>query len=259
MNKTALITGASKGIGKDLAYIFAENKCNLVLVARSNQLLNQIKAELENKYSVEVYILVKDLCNKDSVLELYNEVKERGIDIDYLVNNAGFGDYGEFAETSWVRYENMISLNISALTQLTHLYATDWKGRKPGRILNIASTAAFQPGPMMAVYFATKSFVLSLSEAVGKELKKYDITITALCPGPTSTSFGDESKMSASQLVKNVKIAKSKDVAELGYRSMMKGKPTVIHGSMNKLAPFAIRFLPRTWVTKLSATIMKQK
>src|SRR5690554_3366968 len=216
MNKTALITGASKGIGKDLAYIFASNKCNLVLVARSNELLNQIKSEIENKYSVEVYILVKDLCNKDSVLQLYNEMKDRDIDIDYLVNNAGFGDYGEFADTEWDRYENMISLNISALTQLTHLFVTDWKGRKAGRILNISSTAAFQPGPMMAVYFATKSFVLNFSEAVAKELEKYGITITTLCPGPTSTSFGEESKMSASQLVKNVKIAESKDVAELG-------------------------------------------
>lgn len=259
MNKTALITGASKGIGKELAYIFAENGCNLVLVARSSDLLAQIKTEIENKHSVEVHILVKDLCDKKSILELYNEVKEKGIEIDYLVNNAGFGDYGAFADTPWEIYENMISLNVSALTQLTHLYINDWKDRKEGKILNIASTAAFQPGPMMAVYFATKAFVLNLSESVGREVKKDNITITALCPGPTNTNFGEISKMNATQLVKNVKIANSRDVAELGYRSMMKGKATVIHGLMNKLAPFAIRFIPRSWIAKLSEMVLRQK
>ncbi len=259
MNKTALITGASKGIGKELAYIFAENGCNLVLVARSRDLLAQIKTEIKNKHSVEVHILVKDLCDKKTVLDLYSEVKEKGLEINYLVNNAGFGDYGVFADTPWEIYENMISLNVSALTQLTHLYINDWKGRKEGKILNIASTAAFQPGPMMAVYFATKAFVLNLSESVGREVKKDNITVTALCPGPTSTNFGEISKMNASQLVKNVKIANSRDVAELGYKSMMKGKTTVIHGFMNKLAPFAIRFMPRSWVAKLSEIVLRQK
>jgi short-subunit dehydrogenase len=152
----------------------------------------------------------------------------------------------------------MIALNVTTLTHLTHLFVNDWRGRKHGRILNISSTAAFQPGPMMAVYFATKAFVLHLSEAIGDELKEDHITVTALCPGPTDTHFGEESKMNASQLVKNVKIAGAREVAQLGFNAMMKGKPVAIHGAMNRLVPFFIRFLPRIWVTRLSAKVMRK-
>ena len=258
MSKTALITGASKGIGKELAHIFAMKGHNLVLVARSADELGRIKVEIEETYAVSVINVVADLSDAAAAQALYNEVKEKVGDIDYLVNNAGFGDYGAFVDADWDCYERMIALNVTTLTHLTHLYVKDWKGRKAGKILNVSSTAAFQPGPMMAVYFATKSFVLHLSEAVGEELKKDNITVTALCPGPTSTHFGEVSKMSASQLVKNVQIADAKEVAELGYRAMMKGKPVVIHGTMNRLAPVAIRFLPRKWVTRLSAKIMMQ-
>ena len=258
MSKTALITGASKGIGKELALIFAQNKINLVLVARSSEILSEFKEHLQTNYSISVLVVTKDLCSPSSAQELFSEIKDNQIEIDYLVNNAGFGDYGLFADTSWERYEKMISLNVTTLTHLSHLFITDWKGRKSGRILNIASTAAFQPGPMMAVYFATKAFVLNLSEALGQELKNDNITITTLCSGPTHTSFGAESKMNASDVVKNVKIANAKDVAALGYKSMMKGKSTVIHGSINKLAPFAIRFMPRRWITKLSERVMRK-
>lgn len=258
MNKTALITGASKGIGRELATLFAENRCNLVLVARSDRELTLLKEELENSFALSVQLIVKDLSLPDAAQELFDEIKEREIDPDYLVNNAGFGDYGAFTDTPWERYEKMIALNVTTLTHLTHLYARDWSGRKPGRILNISSTAAFQPGPMMAVYFATKAFVLHLSEAIGSELKNDQITVTTLCPGPTDTHFGEESKMNASQLVKNVKIAGAREVAQLGFHAMMKGKPTVIHGAMNKVAPFAIRFIPRKWVTLLSARVMKK-
>lgn len=256
MNKIALITGASKGIGKDLALIFAKNKIDVVLVARSEDALKSLKNRLEEEYDIRVFLIVKDLCKPNSAAEVYEVIKEMGLDIDYLVNNAGFGDYGAFVDTEWDKYEKMIALNVTALSHLTHLYTCDWKGRKSGRVLNISSTAAFQPGPMMAVYFASKAFVLSLSEGIGEELRKFGITVTVLCPGPTSTNFGEVSKMNASQLVKNVKIANSMEVAELGFRSMMKGKRTVIHGGMNKLAPFGIRFLPRKWVTKLSAKVM---
>ncbi|HAR38577.1 MAG: short-chain dehydrogenase [Bacteroidetes bacterium GWD2_45_23] len=258
MSKTALITGASKGIGKELAFLFAEKGHNLVLVARSAETLKKIKMELEETCSVSVHTLVVDLCDAVAAQAVFDEVKKKGVDIDYLVNNAGFGDYGAFADTGWECYERMIALNVTTLTHLTHLFVSDWRGRKAGRILNISSTAAFQPGPMMAVYFATKSFVLHLSEGLGEELKKEHITVTTLCPGPTSTNFGEVSKMKASQLVKNVQIADAKEVAELGYRAMMRGKAVVIHGAMNKLAPFGIRFLPRKWVTRLSAKIMQQ-
>ncbi len=217
------------------------------------------KEQLELEYGVSVYTITKDLCSPAAAKEAFNEVKERGVDVDYLVNNAGFGDYGAFADTAWERYQDMISLNVATLVHLTHLYVNDWKGRKAGKILNISSTAAFQPGPMMAVYFASKAFVLNFSEGIGKELEKENITVTTLCPGPTSTEFGKVSKMNASQLVKQVKIAKAKEVAELGYRAMMKGKTTVIHGTMNKLAPFGIRLLPRKWVTRLAAKVMRAR
>lgn len=258
MQKTVLITGASKGIGKELALLFAENQCNLILTARSGDRLELLKEQLESRYGISVYPVVKDLSRPGAAGELFREVKEKGLDVDYLINNAGFGDYGSFADTPWERYEEMITLNITSLTHLTHLFVQEWKGRKRGRILNLSSTAAFQPGPMMAVYFATKAFVLHLSEAVGNELKNDHITVTTLCPGPTSTYFGEVSKMNASQLVRNVKIADAREVAELGFKAMMKGKSMIIHGTMNKLAPFGIRFLPRKWVTRLSAKVMRK-
>lgn len=258
MQKTALITGASKGIGKELSILFAENQCNLILTARSGDRLTLLKDQLESRYGITVHLFEKDLSRSGAAGELFQAVKEQGLDVDYLINNAGFGDYGPFSETPWKCYEEMIGLNITSLTQLTHLFVQEWKGKKSGRILNLSSTAAFQPGPMMAVYFASKAFVLHLSEALGNELKKDHITVTTLCPGPTSTHFGEVSKMNASQLVKNVKIAEAKEVAKLGFRAMMKGKSVVIHGTMNKLAPFGIRFLPRKWVTLLSAKIMRK-
>ncbi len=257
MKKTALITGASKGIGKELARLFAENECNLVLVARSGDDLLLLKKQFEEKHNVSVYTIVKDLGAPTAAQEVFNEVMQAGITVDYLINNAGFGDWGRFIDKPWERYEAMIALNVTTLTHLMHLYANEWKGKRKGKILNISSTAAFQPGPMMAVYFATKSFVLQLSEALDHELRKEGITVTVLCPGPTSTYFGEESGMKASQLVKSVKIAAAGDVARMGFNAMMKGKPVAIHGGMNKVAPFAIRFLPRKWVTRLSARVMQ--
>lgn len=257
MRKTALITGASKGIGKELARLLAKKGCNLVLVARSSEYLTRLKEELEDQYGVEVRVIVKDLCEADAPKEVFDEVKQAGIRIDYLINNAGFGDWGRFMDKPWERYKTMIELNTMALTYFMHLYVNEWKGKQGGKILNIASTAAFQPGPMMAVYFATKSYVLQLSEALNHELGEEGTSVTVLCPGPTSTYFGEESGMSASRLVKNVKIARASDVARLGYDAMMKGKPVAIHGAMNKIAPFAIRFFPRKWVTHLSARVMR--
>ncbi len=259
MKKTALITGASKGIGKELATIFASNRCDLVLVARSATQLQQLKEQITRKYPVSVYIIIKDLSVANAPREVFDELKANQIDIDFLVNNAGFGDYGEFAFTEWERYRQMIDLNVSALTHFCNLYISDWKGRKNGKIINISSTAAFQPGPMMAVYFATKSYVLHLSEAIAKELENTGITVTAVCPGPTSTHFGNESGMNASKLVKNVKILDAATVAQQSYDAMMRGKPVIIVGGMNKIVPFFIRFIPRSWVATLSAKTMREK
>ncbi len=256
MRETALITGASKGIGKEFAVLFAERNCNLVLVARNADQLQELKEALSVKHGVRIHMIVKDLSAPNAVIELFQEVKALGVDVDYVVNNAGFGDHGAFVDTQWERYDNMITLNVKVLTQLSHLYANDWVGRKKGRIVNISSTAAFQPGPMMAVYFATKAYVLHFSEALNQELSKEGITVTTLCPGPTRTHFLEDSGMKAARLVKNVKVATPRSVAKLGVKAMLKGKPVVIHGAMNKVAPFAIRFLPRKWVTWFSAKVM---
>src|SRR5450759_4294399 len=189
MNRTALITGSSSGIGLELARIHAENGGNLVLVARSKNKLDELKEELENKYNVQVYTIGKDLSLPDSARDVYAELGQQNISVDYLINNAGFGDFGFFAESDWNKQEKMINLNITALAHLTRLFLPDMIKRGDGKILNLASTASFQPGPAMSVYFATKAFVLSFSEAVNNEVRDKGVTVTALCPGSTESGF----------------------------------------------------------------------
>ncbi len=257
--KTALITGASRGIGLELAAIFAKNGNDLVLVARSEKDLKVLKRVYEEHTGVNVEIIVKDLTQKNAAKEVYDEVNRKNIQIDYLVNNAGFGDFAPFVDSEWDKIYNMIELNMAALTQFCHLYINQWRDKKiKGKILNVASTAAFQPGPLMAVYFATKSYVLHLSEALNFEVKENNISVTVLCPGPTETNFGKISNMNASDVMKNVRIASAKDVAETGYDALMKNKSLVIEGVLNRLVASSIGFLPRDLVTYLSGKIMRQ-
>src|ERR1035437_11122406 len=229
MNKTALITGSTSGIGYELAYIHAKQGGNLVLVARSKDKLEQIKKDLENKYKIDVYIIEKDLSIKDSGKDVYDEIKNNNITVDYLINNGGYGDYGFFNESDWGKLERMIKLNITALTQLTKLFINDMIKRRAGKIMNVASTAAFQSGPTMAVYYATKAYVLSFSEALSNEVKDNGITVTTLCPGATQSGFQEAASMQASRLVKGRILATSKEVAEYGYNAMLKGKSVAIH------------------------------
>lgn len=251
-NQTALITGASKGIGKEFARIHASKGGSLVLVARNKELLESLKVELmEHYHSIRVEIIVKDLSKPNSAQEIYEELKEEDIRIDYLINNAGFGDYGFFVDTQWSRYEQMIDLNVKSLTHLCHLFLTDMVGRQSGKILNIASTAAFQPGPMMAVYFATKSYVLHLSEALNNESKQNNVSVTAFCPGPTDTYFMEDSQMGSSKFIKNRKLPTAHAVALAGYKAMMEAKPVSIPGFMNKLTAFSVRLVPRSWVVSI--------
>lgn len=253
INKTALITGASKGIGKEFAKIHAAKGGNLVLVARSKECLLQLKSELEEKYkSTLVDVFVKDLTQSESVVELYNKIKEEGIQIDYLINNAGIGEFGLFVDTSWERNAHMIDLNIKTLTQLCHLFLPEMVARKHGKVLNISSVAAFQPGPMMAIYFASKSYVLYLSEALDNEVKGSGVSVTAFCPGPTNTHFMQDSKMNKSKLVENMKLASSHSVALAAYRAMMDAKSVAIYGFWNKVLAFSVRLVPRKWVVFLS-------
>jgi short-subunit dehydrogenase len=252
---TALITGASNGIGMELAKVHASKGDNLVLVARNKVILDELKVVLEKKHNVNVYTIGKDLSVQNSAQDVYTEIQNQNIQIDYLINNAGFGDYGLFAETDWQKENQMIHLNITTLTQFTKLYVQEMIKRGQGKIMNVASTAAFQSGPTMAVYFATKAFVLSFSEAVDNEVRDKGVTITILCPGATESGFQQVAAMQESKLVKGKKLPTSKEVAEYGYKAMMKGKTVAIHGFKNWLLAVSVGLMPRSWVVKITRSI----
>jgi short-subunit dehydrogenase len=255
MKNTALITGASNGIGLELAKVHASKGGDLVLVARNKSKLDELKTTLENQFKVKVYVIGKDLSLNESAQEVCDETRKQNIQIDYLINNAGFGDYGMFVETDWQKTSQMIQLNITTLTQFTKLYLQDMVKRRSGKIMNVASTAAFQSGPLMAVYFATKAYVLSFSEAIDNEIKDKGVTITALCPGATESGFQEVAAMEESNLVKGRKLPTSKEVAVFGYAAMMKGKTVAIHGLMNWILANSVRFTPRAIVVKLTRKI----
>ncbi|MFZ4613558.1 MAG: SDR family NAD(P)-dependent oxidoreductase [Bacteroidia bacterium] len=252
---TALITGASNGIGLELAKIHASKGGNLVLVARNKSKLDELKKELENQYKVSVYIIGKDLSVFNSAQEVYDETNKQNIKIDYLINNAGFGDFGMFVDSDWNKELQMINLNITALTQFTKLYLQEMVKHRSGKIMNVASTAAFQPGPIMAVYFATKAYVLSFSEAVNNEVSDKGVTVTTLCPGATESGFQAAAAMEESNLVKGRKLPTSKEVAEYGYAAMLKGKTVAIYGLMNWILANSVRFTPRSLVVKITRKI----
>lgn len=256
MKKTALITGASNGIGLELAKIHASKGGDLVLVARNKSKLDELKTELEKQFKVSVYTIGKDLSATKSAQEIYDETNEQNIQIDYLINNAGFGDFGMFAETDWDKELKMINLNITTLTLFTKLYLQDMVKRRSGKIMNVASTASFQPGPTMAVYCATKAYVLSFTEAISNEVSDKGVSIIALCPGATETGFQAAGGLDESKLFKDKKLPTAKEVAEYGYSSMIKGKTVAIHGIMNYIMSNAIRLIPRALVLKISRKML---
>lgn len=247
--KTALITGASSGIGYELAKIFARENYGLVLVARNLPKLDEIKEEIKNKYNVTVNNIQSDLSLISSAQEIYDELHNDSIVIDVLVNNAGFGLFGEFAKTDLKVEMDMLQVNVVSLVQLTKLFLKDMVQRKEGKILNVASTAAFQPGPFMSIYFATKSFVLSFSEAIAAELGGSGVSISVLCPGPTETNFAKIAGTEKTRMFKIVMDART--VAEAGFCGLMKGKRIIIPGLQNKVIPQLERFVPRSLVIKI--------
>lgn len=249
--KYAVITGASSGIGYELAKVFARNKVNVVLIARSEKKLQELAQELEKTYGIIAKTLAKDVSQLASAKEIYDWTKQQGFRVEYLINNAGFGDFGFFTETGWDKELEMINLNMTALTALTKLYVKDFVAQKTGKILNVASTASFQPGPLMAVYYATKAYVLSFSEAISNELKGTGVTVTALCPGPTESGFQAAADMKDSKLVKGKKLPTSQDVAEYGYKALMNAKVVAVHGLMNKIMAQSVRYTPRVVVRSL--------
>lgn len=228
MKNVALITGASSGIGKELANIHAFNGQDLIIVARNQERLENLKSELEIKHKVKVMIIVKDLSEAEAPKEIFNEVKQAKIDVQYLINNAGFGGQGKFHERAWERDLAMINLNIVALSALTRLFLPGMVKRNCGRILNVSSTASLMAGPLQAVYFATKAYVTSFSNAIAEELSDTAVTVTALLPGATATEFAKAGDLEKTDLFKYTASASS--VAADGYNGMLKGKLNVVSG-----------------------------
>ena len=251
MKETVLITGASSGIGYEFAKIFADRKCDLVLVARNESKLKEIKAELEENDNVKILVIVQDLSTPEAAKKIFEELTEKQIQIDVLINNAGFGEYGFFSQTNWEKEEQMIQVNIVSLSHLTKLLLPSMIERKKGKIFNVASTAAFQPGPLMAVYYASKAYVLSFTEAIANELKGSGVTVTVLCPGATASGFQAAAAMEDSKLVKGKNLPTAAEVAQFGYDTLQKGKTVAVHGFANKFLALLVRFLPRATVTNI--------
>lgn len=253
--KTVLITGASSGIGKELAYIFAEKNYNLVLAARRKDRLEEIKADIKNKHSASVEIFDIDLSKLDSAEELYKKVSDNNIKVDVLINNAGFGMKGGVNDIDINREENMLILNMITLTKLTRLFVGPMITAGKGNIVNIASTAAFQAVPKLAAYSATKAYVLSFSEAIAYELKEDNIKVTTICPGATQSEFAHVAKMDDSF---SSKAPTSRELAEFTYKKMEEGKVAAIHGFKNNFLTFSQRFVPRKMIINISAKIMEK-
>lgn len=239
----ALITGASGGIGLELARIFAREHYDLFLVARSEERLKQIAAELASTHGIKAEVMARDLAEQNAAAEIY----EKAGPVEVLVNNAGYGLYGKFAEMPLAGDLNMMHLNMDAVVTLTKAFLPAMIAVRKGRILNVASTAAFQPGPLMALYYASKAFVLHFSEALANELQETGVTVTALCPGPTETGFQSRASLEGARLFR-MGTMDAKSVAEAGYRGLVSGKTIVIPGLRNKLLTQSVRFSPRRTV-----------
>jgi len=259
MKNTALITGASSGIGKELANIHAENGGDLILVARSKDKLEKLKEELESKYGIQVSIIVKDLTQATAPQEVYDAVKNADIDVEYLINNAGFGGIGKFHERKMEDDIAMVNLNVTTLTALTRLFLPDFVAKNSGRILNVSSTASLMPGPLQAVYYATKAYVKSFSNAIAEELSDTKVTVTTLLPGATETGFGAISGMDKTVIFN--KTASARSVAEDGYKAMLKGKLNIISGLTTglKIMIAFLPFLPQKMILKQVKRMQEQK
>ncbi|GAP63945.1 MAG: SDR family oxidoreductase [Ardenticatenia bacterium] len=248
---TALITGASSGIGMALARVHAEHGGDLVLVARRRERLEALKAELEAAHDVRVWVIVADLAQDGAPRKVYDLVRELGLDVDILINNAGFGLHGLFHTQDPEHLSQMVHVNVLATTMLTRLFVPHLIARGRGHIMNVASVAAFMPGPWQAVYYATKAYVLSFSEALADELRTTGVTVTALCPGATETEFKERARIGR---VRGFEMGamSAREVAEYGYRAMLAGKRVVVPGWRNRLLTFLPRILPRSWTVVMS-------
>lgn len=252
MTKTALVTGAASGLGYELATLLAKDAYKLVLVDIDAESLTKVKLELEQKFKVKVITLVKDLGTKNVAEDIIHEINDAPIDV--LINNAGFGLFGSFIETDWERESEMLHVHILTTTHLTKLVLEGMIKRGAGKILNVSSLAAFQPGPLMAIYYASKGYMLSFSEAIANELKGTGVTVTALCPGPTKTAFQKTVSEDCSENKITFNMASAKAVAAYGYKAMLKGKSYAIPGRFNKF----LAIIPRLVTRNTAAAIVRK-
>jgi short-subunit dehydrogenase len=256
-SETALVTGASSGIGYQLAKLLARDHRNLVLVARGEEKLSQVAAELRD-LGVQVNAVALDLADPLAPQLLFDQLRRENIRVEILINNAGYATFGKFAEIPEEELLGQIHLNILALTRLTKLFLAPMIERGSGRVMNVASTAAFQPGPLMAVYYASKAYVLSFSEALANELRETGVTVTCFCPGATDTNFQKRAGMEDSRLFKKIGAMDAATVARDGYRGLFSGKPLVISGFRNWLTAESVRFAPRRLVTAISRWVSEK-
>ena len=255
---TALVTGASGGIGEELARLFAADGHDLVLVARSQDKLARLAEELGAKHGVSARVLASDLARPEAPREIFEELSAAGLTVDALVNNAGIGSYGLFAETDLKSELDLLQINVVALTHLTKLFLPGMIARRRGYVMQVASTAAFQPGPLMAVYYASKAYVLHLSEALANECAGTGVVVSALCPGPTETGFVAAAGMGDSKLFDRA-VMDARTVAVEGYRGLLAGKAIVIPGFRNNFLARSIGFLPRNLVTRVVRGIQEKR
>jgi short-subunit dehydrogenase len=248
--KFALITGATSGIGHELAKLFAKDKYNLVIVARNEDELEHTASEFKQQYGIEVVPIAKDLFKRESPFELYEEVKNRGIEINVLVNDAGQGQYGEFIESDINREIDIVQLNIIAYMVLTKCFLKDMVARNEGKILNVSSIGGEMPGPLQAVYHATKAFVTSFTEAVRNEIKETNVTLTALLPGITDTDFFNKANQQEAKGVKEGSKADPAKVAQDGYDALMSGDDKIVSGMQNKAMVAASQVTPDSLVAE---------
>jgi hypothetical protein len=243
MKEVAIITGASGGIGYEIALLFAEKKIDILIVARNEKKLENIKSAIEQQYNISVFCVATDLATSEGIVDINHCVNTNNLSVNYLVNNAGFGDYGFFTERSMEKYSEMLGLNIISLTELTYYYAKQMIKNGKGRILNVASTAGIQPDPYFAVYGASKAYVISLTEAIHKEFENTGVTATVLSPGATKTKFMERADMSDAKLYESG-VMSAKKVAQVGFDGMMRGSLHVIPGFKNKLLAFFSSIMP---------------
>ena len=256
--RTALITGASSGIGLELAHLFARDGYRLVLVARNRGALRALGDDLQSRYHIPVRISPKDLAHPASPIELRSELQEAGIVLDVLVNNAGFGLSGAFLDTDWDTEAEMMQVNIVALTHLTKLFLPQIRARE-GKVLNVASVAAFLPGPFMNVYYASKAYVLHFTEALAEELEGSGVTVTCLCPGPVRTNFQQRAHLGEARTLNSPLLVGVHEVARIGYEGMQQGKRVVVPGWKNRLSVETLRLSPRNLATKMVRKIQEKK